>query len=106
MSRALVVLPQAQADVDRHAAYLDDQGPGLGDRFLSYLQRGLTLLEGFPHAGSPWQGHSLRTQDLRHLALRRFPIWIFYSVDGERDEQTVTVIRVLDQRRDLTDDLT
>ena len=80
---------------------MDARDPGLGDRFLSYLRRGFALLEESPYAGSPWRGYSPRTQNLRHLALRKFPIWVFYSVDDERDDQMITVVRVLHQRRDL-----
>jgi toxin ParE1/3/4 len=104
VSRRLVVSPRAQADVDEHAAYLDDRNPDAGWRFLVEIHDAFDRLPTFPHLGQAWPTTRTELVGVRRLVLTTFPISLFYRAT----ETVVEVLRVLHHARDippLLDDL-
>ena len=95
MSLDLLVQPQAQLDIDEHAAYLDDRTPDAGDRFLAELQHVFDRLVTFPGFGQPFP--TRRYPDLRRVVLPSFPVSVFYRAAAN----AIIVGRVLHHSRDL-----
>ena len=73
----------------------------LADRFVNETNSALNQLYHQPGLGSPRYAHFLLDRSLRMWQLDHFPFLIFYRVDGE----SLVVLRVLHERRDLSADL-
>ena len=89
MSRALVVRPEAELDVEEAAFWYDDQQPSLGDRFTTELNQLLPRI-----AEHPFQFPEI-DRDVRRGLLQRFPYAVYFAVS----EDAVTVVAVLHQKR-------
>ena len=89
MNRRVIVLSEAEDDLDAGEDFYEKQLEGLGLHFLENLRNDLRLLS--VHGGSHRKVYGF------HRALsKRFPYAIFYRVNGD----TVSVYAVLDCRRD------
>jgi toxin ParE1/3/4 len=93
----LIIRPQAQADVDGLVAYLDDQDPGAGTRFLDDLRNIFDRLVTFPHYGPLWPTRNPTLAGLRRAISSTFPISVFYLPT----KTAVEVVRVLRHSRDI-----
>ena len=96
MTRPLTVTQRAQADIDEHAAYLDDRSPSAGERFLAELAQVFDRLVTFPAIGQrcPTNHHPR----LRRAVLPTFPVSVFYR----SSTVAVEVLRVLHHARDIS----
>ena len=97
MTRDLVVHPRAEADVDELAAYLDDQDPDAGARFLDELEHVFDRLTTFPHFGRPWATDNPQLAGLRRAILTTFHVSVFYR----QTPTAISIVRVLHQARDI-----
>ena len=79
----------AEVDLAAGAAFYDQHGPDVGDHFCDSL---LTDIDSLSVIGGV---HSKRF-GFHCMATKRFPYAIYYTMDAE----TVSVIAVLDERRD------
>ncbi len=73
-------------------AHYDQQGAGLGDRFLDAVQHGLDQIGEWPHA---WQAVG---PQIRRYLLNRFPYALIYALDN--DEIIVIAVANLHRRPD------
>jgi toxin ParE2 len=80
----------AEAEIKAAADYYEEQEAGLGLRFVEELNHAIAFILQFPNAWSPVSKRA------RRCVLRRFPYNVIYSVQ----EDTVTIITVVHQRRD------
>ncbi len=80
----------AEREIEVAADYYETQEAGLGFRFVEELNHAITFILQFPNAWSPISKRS------RRCSLRRFPYNIIYSVQ----QDTVTIVTVVHQRRD------
>lgn len=90
MSTLLLLRPEARLDIEEAVIWYDDQRLGLGDRLTAELSALLDRIRKTP-LQFPIVGEGVR----RGL-LHKFP----YAVYFLREENTVTVLAVLHQRRD------
>ena len=98
MPRALVIRPQAQADVDEHAAYYQaNENLLAATRFLEDTRHVFERLIRFPHIGTPWPTTNPELDGLRRRALPHFPYSVFYLPTST----TIEVVRVLHHRQDF-----
>ena len=81
--------PEASEEVSEAAAYYEQEVQGLGEAFLSEIERAIRFLEEYPETGQPI-GDSLRK-----LALSRFPYSLIYSLESDR----IWMVAVAHQRR-------
>lgn len=90
MSKRLLFRPEARLDIEDAIGWYEDQQPGLGRRLAaeltSLLDRVRTTPLQFPIVG----------KGVRRGLLNRFP----YAVYFLSEQDAVTVLAVLDQRRD------
>ena len=96
MIQVLSITSQAQADIDEHAAYLDDHARNDGERFLTELAHVFDRLVAFPAFGQPCPTEHHRK--LRRVILPSFPVSVFYR----SSTTSVEVLRVLHHARDLS----
>jgi plasmid stabilization system protein ParE len=86
----LILLQQADVDIqaafDRHEDYQE----GRGEVFMRHLDAALTLLRQNPEMGPPY------ARSYRRMLVRDFPYGIFYSVQPTR----LVVVAVMDLRQD------
>ena len=80
----------AEREIEAAADYYEKQEAGLGLRFVLEMERAIKFILQFPNA---WLPISKRA---RRCVLRRFPYNVIYSVQ----QDTVTVVTVIHQRRD------
>jgi plasmid stabilization system protein ParE len=78
---AVVLLPEAVADVADGFGWYEDQELGLGEEFLRCLDRAYALIAAHP------LHYPIRFDSFRRILVRRFP----YAVYFEHNEQTVFV---------------
>lgn len=102
MTLALIIKPQAQADIDERAVRLNDEDFELAERFLVELHHVFDRLTAFPAFGPPCP--TANHPDLRRVVLPTLPLSLFY-----RSTRTaIEVLRVLHHAQDippLLDDL-
>lgn len=89
MSVALVVQPEAEADLDEAFRWYEARREGLGEEFLEEVDRAFARVAEQPLRYAPVH------RDARRAPLRRFPYAAFYVARGER----LFVLAVLHQRR-------
>ncbi len=71
----LVILPQAQAELQQAAAfYIEQANLALGDAFVDEFERSASVLLATPLIGSIWRSGT------RRLSLHRFPYSIIYQL--------------------------
>jgi len=76
MSRALIVTPQAEADIlDGFQSYEEKQ-PGLGARFLDEIEQSLNRI-----APDPYLYQEVEP-DIRRAVVHTFPYLLFYTFDA------------------------
>jgi len=80
----------AEREIEETADYYETQEAGLGFQFVQELNRAIAFVLQFPNAWSPISKRS------RRCLLRRFPYSVIYSVQ----QDTVTIVTVVHQRRD------
>jgi toxin ParE1/3/4 len=93
--------PVAKGDILDITDYYADISVGLAERFVDELDATLHGLCFQPGVGSRRYAHFLEDQSLRVWQLDHFPFLLFYRIDG----QSLDVLRVLHERRDLSADL-
>ena len=84
---------QAEADLDRIAAYIHERSPQGAVRVEAEVRSALRLIGSFPFAGS------LQRRGSRQFAIARYPYLIFYDVDEKASEVQVLTIRHASRRR-------
>ena len=103
--REIILLPEAESDVNEAYWWYEDKSVGLGEEFLRCLEAGFAGISENPHH------YPVRFDTFRRILLRRFP----YAVYFEDTETTVTIYYVfhgslnpekLKQRLKPTDQLT
>lgn len=90
--------PVAELDILEITDYYTDITSDLADRFVSELETTLHGLCFQPAVGSRRYAHFLPDQSLRFWQMDHFPFLIFYRLDGD----SLNIIRVLHERRDLS----
>ncbi len=89
MSLALIIRPEAEADVLDAFAWYNEQLPGLGQELLAELDRVFAEIVANPEAFA--RVH----RELRRALVRRFPYGIFYALETNR----VVVVAILHTAR-------
>ena len=77
MKRAIIVRPEAEADIAAAFAWYEEQRLGLGTEFLSEIERCLERIEDYP------EGHPVIYRRYRRALTRKFPYKIFYIVEPD-----------------------
>jgi len=90
--------PVARRDILDITDYYADISVALAERFVDELSVALHGLCFQPDIGSRRYAHFLTDQSLRVWQLDDFPFLLFYRIDG----QSLDVLRVLHERRDLS----
>ncbi len=81
--------PEAEAEINEAAAFLDLESPGLGEIFLDDLEQAFELIKSYPEIAPLIRGR------VRRKPLRKFPYSLFYSVKGVE----IRILAVSHQRR-------
>ncbi len=90
MATELVILPEAEQDIDEAYAWYEERQEGLGERFLAQVDATLDMLRRQPLM------HQVVHEQYRRAVLRRFPYVIFYEAVGDR----VTIYSVFHTSQD------
>jgi hypothetical protein len=77
VSRELVVVPEAEAEIAEAAAWFEDKTAGRGQTFLRALEATLAAVERDPHQ------HPIVFADVRCAVLRGFPYAVMYVAFAE-----------------------
>lgn len=91
MVAEILILPQARLDLDEAAEFYEKQEPGLGGEVYAFLVA--QIMELAVTAGI----HPEKGGVYRSVVLGRFP---YYSVYYQLEREAVTVVAVIDNRRD------
>jgi len=91
MGKKIIILPEAESDLDEIAEFYEDQEPSLGTEVYEFLKERIDELR---VTGGL---HPIRHQMHRLVVLGRFP---YFTVHYRQMSDTITVLMVLDQRRD------
>jgi hypothetical protein len=93
MKRHTVIFsPIAMDDMEQTVDYYEKQQPGLGKRFAAQLLLTLNAIKRNPFFAS------LRYNDIRCTAIKKFPYMVHYHID--EDQFLVTVIAVYPTYKD------
>jgi len=96
--RKLVRRPVARRDLTEAVRYWRAEGGSeLSHRFLDELEATFERLCSFPALGTPWPTSTPELLGLRRRLLPHFPYSVFYLPT----ENTIEIIRVLHNSRDL-----
>ena len=90
MSRPLVFQPGVRDEIDDAYAWYQEQRHGLGEEFLTEVERVLVQIEQNPEM------HALIYRALRHSRLKRFPYAVYYRLDADR----IVVVALHHNKRD------
>jgi plasmid stabilization system protein ParE len=76
----VVLLVEAEAELDVAAAWYDDQREGLGDELLLAVREALFVIGEAPESWPRWPEAPPRSPPIRRFVLPRFPYSIAYQV--------------------------
>lgn len=95
----LFIQRSAREDILRqYRYYLDIEPDGLADRFLAAARDAIDRIETNPHAGSPRYFANSALAGLRSMTIEGFGHFrVYYMTRND----IITIIRVLNNRRDL-----
>lgn len=79
----LVLLAEAEAELEDAAAWYDDRRDGLGDELVHDVQAAFQVILEAPEAWSRWPGAPARIPPIRRFVLARFPYSVAYQVHSE-----------------------
>ena len=82
----IIFSPAAITDAEKAVEYYEEQQPGLGKRFTAQLQLTLTAVKRNPFFTS------VRYEDIRCAALKKFPYLVHYHID--ENVRLVTIIAI------------
>ena len=85
----LIILSNAEKELQYTIDYYNDQLPGLGDQFYNEILTAFDLILGFP------VGWTKAGEDTRKFILKRFPYLVLYVVH----EQKIVVNAIAHQHR-------
>jgi plasmid stabilization system protein ParE len=77
MSRALIVTPEAEADLLEGFQSYEEKQPGLGSRFLDEVEHSLDRI-----APNPYSYQEVEP-DIRRAVVHTFPYLVFYIFDAD-----------------------
>jgi toxin ParE1/3/4 len=99
MSRAVIKLPQAEADLIGCYAYLGENATiETADRFLDAAERTLAILAKSPGIGAGYKSAKRELSGIRSLPVSKFKKYVlFYNTFDDRSE----LVRVLHGARDI-----
>lgn len=78
MSLAVLLRPEAEADLEEAYLWYLERGAELGADFVTAVDEGLERIRAHP------EGHALVHRNVRRALLRRFPYGLFYVYEGNR----------------------
>ena len=81
--------PEAAAEFKAASAYYEEEAPGLGDAFITELERVAELIKQHPFIGSQID------EIFRRVVLVRFPFFVIYCGEDEK----LLIVAVAHQRR-------
>lgn len=81
MSLPLIVLDEAEDELNAAADRYEEQVAGLGADFRAEIDRALKLVASLPRAGKAVAG-ATRGTDVRQIFVRRFPFSVVYSLES------------------------
>ncbi len=93
MTRRVVLRRGAQNDLRSAHQWYEQQRPGLGESFLTAVEKRLGEVAAFPDA------NRVMYRNVRRAVVARFPYLIFYVADAER----VDILAVLHHARSPAD---
>jgi plasmid stabilization system protein ParE len=91
----LVLLAEAETELDHAAAWYDDRREGLGDELLVAVEEALAVIGEAPESWGRWPGAPPRIPPIRRFVLPRFPYSIAYQVHTD----FISVLAVAHGRR-------
>jgi plasmid stabilization system protein ParE len=91
----LVLLAEAEAELDDAAAWYDERRDGLGDELLIAVRTGLEVIVEAPEAWPRWPGAPARIPLVRRFVLPRFP----YSIAYQGHSDLIVVLAVVHGKR-------
>lgn len=80
MTKPLIVLPAAEADIRQAAAWYERRRPGMGQVFLLQVELALSRVHRFPEIYQRLSG------DTRRAVMRQFPYVVAYRACADRIE--------------------
>src|SRR5438067_991216 len=90
MTRALIVEPEAEAEIVDAASWYEARSPGLGPQFIRAVEAALGAIQRNPHV------HQVVFREVRRAPVRHFPYGLMYIVAG----QEIIVVACIHGRRD------
>jgi len=76
----VVLLAEAEAELDDAASWYDERREGLGDELLRAVREALLVISEAPESWPRWPTAPARIPPLRRFVLPRFPYAIAYQV--------------------------
>ena len=86
--------PDAAAEFDEAAMWLEQRSAGLGMRFIDAVDRAVAAITSWPNAGSPVPGVDADVA-ARRVPVGRFPYQLIHLVDGD----LIRVLAIAHDRR-------
>jgi plasmid stabilization system protein ParE len=90
MSLPVVLRPAARAEFDEAFNWYEEQKPGLGAEFVTYVDKVLSRI-----SATPLQFPQV-FQEVRRVVVHRFPFAVYYKIDPRQ----VVVLAVFHSKRD------
>jgi len=82
----VIYLVKARKELEQAVYWYEDRKSGLGIRFLSEVEKKLTVIMGQPDR------YAIKHKNLREAKVQDFPYTIVYRVDEERKSITITSV--------------
>jgi toxin ParE1/3/4 len=93
----LLILPEADKEMNAAAAWYDSRSPGLGEEFLEEVHRAYETFRSHSLGGTPLETYT-GTHSIRRVLLQRFPYAIIARI---RETETLVVAVAHTRRRPL-----
>ncbi len=98
MARNIILLPQANKDIDEHFEYIAQDDFDTALKFFDAIRQSIAQLARMPGMGAAYPLENTRLEGLRRWPVKGFnKHLIFYLTDDEQ----IQVLRVLHSARDL-----
>ena len=97
---AFAFQPQARADLQDVAAFLDERSPGKAVEFFAAVRSTVDLLTNMPFIGAPADLGEARLHSIRYVVVQNFKAYLlFYRPLASKDG--IVIHRILHKSRDV-----
>ncbi|MEE9309596.1 MAG: type II toxin-antitoxin system RelE/ParE family toxin [Cocleimonas sp.] len=95
----IIVLPQADSDIDTFFFYIAEDDVAVADKFLERVEETQKLIANFPKIAPMFITENPALSGIRWFPVKNFPKHLLFYIEGE---SRISIVRMLHKAQDIS----